>query len=1070
MQTSPSVCFVFVFAKTYGIVAVDLDNISLLVNNSDLVKDDDVDLKSNCDPTEKLVSLNINANITFKQIFNEVATFIHSNSHKQKQCLEYAKIWLKCNTPKCNENTKCEQCCTDKNKNKDSSIKIFDLCVNKRREIAQKLSATAHERCCVTDSLCKTASKLSINDRLLVKDSYEYKLNKNWFVNLYSFLKWYQEVIQILLYNLVYLNEKSISAIDEQESHKMRADDLHIDVSDDDAKDIEYTTNEEESVFLFKFDVLTIVNSFVDQIIAYLVLYYCCFDASSWIGVFYPFIESSIGSRYCKMLFCQTQKQESRDVSALVISLCNHVLETQKNISMKEVVKTRERCLQEMRAISKFKQLLFDSIAAKHNSEINLVYNDRLSTKNTFNCFRFTNLICIKLQETVNNIKTQLLINEMAIKENKNNLVDTNDAKSQLQIQEKLKTDDWIINVDDDNIINIEQPSFIRLFVFRRIIDKYIKHSNNKDETSARATVIKQFADVFKDNEKIESLVVNILTRLLNYGIKKYMKNCYSEKEQANIIEQIFNRIILTKFGQEYNEIINHASNYDNDSFYQSMVFNSSDLMCEIFQYLEYGAKFDQDLFQCSLVNSYWLYHAWNINAVYHVDLGELFGKTSFMYRGNKKINKWTQLWQRLIHVKSIRLSVKVVDDTRKDNGTRTPALDKLSMLRKIEKVHIYAYGNVGGNKYIPIFKALLGRCKQRLEYCHTSISSYSKLKEHELPPLRLPNTQFIGIGDLKFYRVWTNKCTWLKLYDTKIKQDWCDFVMKNCDCSSITLLELNDVQFDSQLINNSVLRQFATKFINLKQLKLYFHDRIGANVFIFWQLLKSTIKQKNVETELTLHTIRSNEINELNEIIDKRDLTVDKLTLGSIPKNGLVGIEKLIQERDGCGLKHLVIRYKMIYLLKQLSFKSIVVFEVYDSSGYCDYDNVNHVLGSSLIVEKRISVIIKIKMNYIACSKNSHSFLSLFKQLCENICQLIFHQIAIEIDIKFINVHHNAICNSHLSVYSTYFRSKEFHQKYKQPRCNSHSFVPRGNLYTYFYINESDNSFALRVTNIKYL
>ena len=183
--------------------------------------------------------------------------------------------------------------------------------------------------------------------------------------------------------------------------------------------------------------------------------------------------------------------------------------------------------------------------------------------------------------------------------------------------------DDWVID-DNDNVnendINIIVPSFIRLFAIRRMIDKYIK--NNKDKKKEKKEIIKELANAFKDDKKNELLVIEILTRLINDGIKKYMSKWYDEKKEANIIENIFNKIILEKFKQEYNEMIKYGVNNEvkNENFYQNLLFNSSDLMTQIFQYLEWGKAFDEDLYECNLVNSHWLYHVWNVNSVYHIN------------------------------------------------------------------------------------------------------------------------------------------------------------------------------------------------------------------------------------------------------------------------------------------------------------------------------------------------------------------------------------------------------------------------------------------------------------------
>ena len=196
---------------------------------------------------------------------------------------------------------------------------------------------------------------------------------------------------------------------------------------------------------------------------------------------------------------------------------------------------------------------------------------------------------------------------------------------------EERKDDCAIVSNDlkNQNEWKIEAPSFIRLFVMRRIMDKYIQANKRK---ATKNIIIEQLTSVFQDNKKNQLLAINILTELLNDGIKIYMEKCYNEKKHAVIIEEIFKKMILKKFGQEYNQLITYDTNYDDinngNNFHQNLLFNSNDLMCKILQHLEWGVNFNKDLFKCSLVNSYWLYHVWNINCVYHVDLTQLFKKT----------------------------------------------------------------------------------------------------------------------------------------------------------------------------------------------------------------------------------------------------------------------------------------------------------------------------------------------------------------------------------------------------------------------------------------------------------
>ena len=95
-------------------------------------------------------------------------------------------------------------------------------------------------------------------------------------------------------------------------------------------------------------------------------------------------------------------------------------------------------------------------------------------------------------------------------------------------------------------------------------------------------------------------------------------------------ISSLFNKMIK-EYPNEYEKIIsfdkNCISEYDekNDIFnkawyYERLVFNQSDLIPKAFQFLDF-----LNINNCSLVNSIWLYHGYNINSIYYFDTQKLF-------------------------------------------------------------------------------------------------------------------------------------------------------------------------------------------------------------------------------------------------------------------------------------------------------------------------------------------------------------------------------------------------------------------------------------------------------------
>ena len=611
----------------------------------------------------------------------------------------------------------------------------------------------------------------------------------------------------------------------------------------------------------------------------------------------------------------------------------------------------------------------------------------------------------------------------------------------------------------NENNICIEIPSFIRLFVIRRIIDKHIKNSKNQKKAIATKEIIKdldlEMASGFKDNEKYQSLARNIVTRLIKYGIKKFMSKDYNEKEQANIIEDIFNKIISKKFGAEYYQMIEYKTNSDktNVHYYQNLLFNSIDLMNQIFQYLEWGIRFDGDLYSCSLVNSHWLYHVWNPNSVYHVDFNELFK----YYDASSR--KWTRIWQRLYNVKSVYLRCNP-----KYHKTTVAKINHLSMFGKVEKVNVYIFGT-DVNECISAIQPIMSGCnyKDRIKCCRISIcpDNFDSLNFVARSSLRLPKAQCIEIGDLLFYRQWTNECTQLTLSDVcNINTHWCKFVIESCDCSNITKLMLNNVTFDSNSINCNkvILKQFALKFYNLKTLAIHIYDSVDNDVLLFLQLLKQIISKNKTKVELKVNHLRDCQRILLTQRMIEKNLKINKLIITSI--DNIDSTIQLIQEGDSGGLNHLVIEHSISgnqgqKLLDVLKCKSVKTFEV----THHNIKFVNSLLKWKMIVRKQLFVIVDV-YGYHDDYNNSDQLLSLFKQLYKMVYQLFVKRIALDIKITFKTVKDSKVLYSHLSLYSSCFENSQFLSQYNSPKCNNNNLCsPRDKPYTYFYMNDSKKS-----------
>ena len=651
----------------------------------------------------------------------------------------------------------------------------------------------------------------------------------------------------------------------------------------------------------------------------------------------------------------------------------------------------------------------------------------------------------------------------------------------QLHHQQQLQVDSKkeIIH----NNWNLTAPSFLRLFVSARIIWQYMNDMNNKGGNSFdQDQSIKDLTNVFKDDHDVHtrSVANQIVTRLLNNGIKIYMKKWYNEKEQANIIEMIFNKIIVKKFEKEYNQLMTYKTD---DRYYQDLVFNSSDLMCQIFEYLEWGYGIYLDLFSCSLVNSHWLYHSCNLNCVYFARLDKLMKKT-IKYK-KKEDNNVTRMWQRLIHAKSIHIRLNEIYFSQKELML---IMSKLSLLRYVERVKLEISINLID---CLIFQVLLSTqiSKERIKHCDIQIQTTQyTLPAKNVSSLRLPNAKYIGIGDLYFYRIWSNKCTKLVLYDImNINKDWCEFVIKYCDCCNINSLELNRICIGTRTyfhqqktINESILKQLAFGFGNLKQLKIVINKEFDSNILLFWKYLHPIILKNNGKVELIFEDMDKLEFLILNRMMKQWNLNFDHLTINVDENinNHDNGATEFIQSRDNIGLKHLTIKCRKNFrLLYHILYKSIKICQV-KADALSMGDMINF-LGMQTFTQKQIFVIVDVGLNY---SDNEDikrgNFESLFKQLCQNICQLFTNKVAVAIDIKISSANaiiiNETIYNSCVSIYQSCFQSKEFLIGYMKPSCTSvrSLCLPRNKPYSYLHLKTTQAcwfsaSLVMHATNV---
>ena len=327
------------------------------------------------------------------------------------------------------------------------------------------------------------------------------------------------------------------------------------------------------------------------------------------------------------------------------------------------------------------------------------------------------------------------------------------------------------------------------------------------------------------------------------------------------------------------------------------------------------------------------------------------------------------------------------------------------------------------------------------------------------------------------------------------INDDWCQFVMNHCDFSNIHRLTLYRDIFNGKLINESGLKKFALKFINLKKLIISFYKEFDPNVLLLWQLLNPIMSKNNCTVEVSIFGISDGQLDTLKTTMSLNNLKITKLNLhliqDDIDKNisnysWREFIEKI--ENGDFGLKHVKIDNAIedtvntlnIYLVKRISFNKINVLEIkncYNSP----LDDVNKFLELNIIFDKKVFVISHFGIDY---TKQKENVSLLFPTLCDNICTLFAAQIAVDIKIEFRYINHNqddhgddekddeTIFDQCLSIYSSYFQDKNIMFEYKKPKCENYLCLPRAKPFSFLQWKEEkfEESFLLRATNVEYV
>ena len=625
-------------------------------------------------------------------------------------------------------------------------------------------------------------------------------------------------------------------------------------------------------------------------------------------------------------------------------------------------------------------------------------------------------------------------------------------------IANKTVKNDWELE-HDTNTASEENVgvglTFIRVIVIRRILLNHLKQNTDNNDNIDK--YIKHLITYVKDSDdSIQSKVHRTLSQLLTKdGIKNYFNSWNEKDNNPNIIAIIFDKLILTKFVNEYENIIRYKSeNMQNNKlyYYQDLLFNMKDLMCSIFGFLDNG----KDLVKCSLVCSHWLYHVYN-TSLFNVDNFKNLILNTIKYDVKNSYNdsSGVRMWQRLTKLKSIYLDL--------DHSTpelNQLLLNKLSSLKNVEKFRARFY-----TKHLPIVKIVMKNCKENIKHYSLRIRTFGgDIKKPVLSPLVLANAKHITIESLYFYIIWSYKCQELELsWSQYLDKKWCNFVINNCDCSNIKSLTFTWENFvKGDFINTTknkedkegkeLLKKLAQQFINLQNLKIEMYNKCDQVALLFCKYLNDIIDKNNVKIELAFNKQRTGyELDKLLEAIQDAVMgdKISKISLYlSYQIKQTFSIFEKLEKVCTSGVEWIKVTKwfsseavvdEIVDCLDKIAFKSLKVFEYCDTGSKMEAMNKILKMEFNNVRKSRLYMIANFRKSYQATRS------CLFDAFCQTVFNLMIKdEMAINISLKIREVPDKSKYDEYYNnIYLLHFNEEKILKNYKKPQCNKKYCMP---------------------------
>ena len=383
-------------------------------------------------------------------------------------------------------------------------------------------------------------------------------------------------------------------------------------------------------------------------------------------------------------------------------------------------------------------------------------------------------------------------------------------------------------------VVKPRHNTFVELLIINRILFKHESQQTMKINDITK--------DISNNNDKKSCR--QVLSLISKHGIKEYLSQ-YHISSFCNTIDIIFTNIILENYSQEYHNILTSTSINVNTQLqdeksnvsslsneFRYLLFNQTDLMSQIFQYLELT-----ELNNCSIVNFIWLVHAFNINSIYDVYIHQLPNAIP-KYLPNElddeiKISELEsnqvpfRVWQRFINVRSLHCGDSAEsfswEETRYGHGIYNyDFIRNFSLLKNIVKLdidycdwpqHLQILKILSKNSDISNYKIEQFSIDKR--NTHPQFHDDKILPCDAYPIFRLPNAKIVEIG-VSLPVLLSSNCHELCLSGVLITP-WMYLSMvvgNDCDLTGVETLILNDIDLE----NNVQFKQVCNAITNTEK------------------------------------------------------------------------------------------------------------------------------------------------------------------------------------------------------------------------------------------------------------